>query len=529
MESQLSSIDVDRLPDDPLILKGVIRQILKVSLDLQAKLVQVEAKNRELQAEIEGLRHRLDLALKQHFGPQSEKLHDPDPSASVEPDATETPQPAVEPVEPAKPRTPRPGHGRQKLAEHLPRTRIEIDLSEPEKTCPCCGILRLCIGEEVSEQLDYHPASFFVNRFVRKKYLCRKCETHAAPEMPPQPIDKGIPGPGLLAHIITSKYADHLPLHRQEGMIARHGVELSRSTLGSWMAQAALILTPLYQRMHQRILLSQVIHVDSTGVPVLEPKQSHAHRGHLWTYIGDTKNPFAVFDYTHTNSRDGPERMLQGFEGFLQADALNVYDQLYASGTLHEVACWAHARRYFFDAQKVDSVNAKEALRRIGELYRIEDDLSKKSFEERRIIRQERSVPLLNSFYDWLESIRPGVLPKSPLRQAVEYAFTHREALMRYTTEGFLKIDNNLAERTLRAVAIGRKNWTFAGSESGAKTAAVLYSFTSSCKHLGADPFAYLRDLLVELPTLESPTEEQLDFWLVDAWKNRRDAAPSTL
>jgi hypothetical protein len=339
--------------------------------------------------------------------------------------------------------------------------------------------------------------------------------------MPPSPIDKGMPGPGLLSHLVTSKYADHLPLHRLEGILSRHGVEIARSTMSHWMAAAAQLLRALYDRMLRRIRRSRVIHTDDTTVPVLDPLLNHTKQGRLWVYVGDRHHPLVVFDYTPTHARDGPERILAGYEGYLQADALPGYDGLYSGGTIHEVACWAHARRKFVDAKASDAARSHTALGFIGQLYDLETNLKEKTDAERCASRQSHALPVLARFRAWLEEQRLAVLPKSPLRQAIEYALGNDEALTRYTEAGYLNIDNNLAERTLRLVAVGRKNWMFAGSDQGARTAAVLFSFTASCKHLEIDPFAYLRDLFTELPAVTNPTDEQLDFWLPDAWRDR--------
>src|SRR5262249_44677640 len=250
-----------------------------------------------------------------------------------------------------------PGHGRQVLPEHLPRERVEYDLTEAERRCPACGRPRACIGEQVSEQLDYRPASYFVVQHARKTYACRHCAgateqrfTTAGPATV-GPIAKGLPGPGLLAHLVTCKYADHLPLHRLEGIVARSGVTLARSTLCDWMAQAAALLTPLGALMRSRLLQSRVIHSDDTPVPFREDGKDRASTGHLWVYLGDRDRPYVCFDFTTHYRRDGPERFLRGYEGYLQADALAQYEGLFATGAVIHVACNAHARRRFVEAQ----------------------------------------------------------------------------------------------------------------------------------------------------------------------------------
>jgi hypothetical protein len=355
---------------------------------------------------------------------------------------------------------------------------------------------------------------------VRLKYACPACLKATSPTStespivvaakPAQPIDKGLPGPGLLAHVITSKYSDHLPLHRQEAMLARQGVELSRSTLSDWMAAAAHLLTPLYTLMLAEVLQSRVVQTDETRVPVREPGLDRTKSGRLWVYVGDRDHPHTVYDYTATKARDGPAAILAKYRGFLQADAANVFDGIYLPGGIVEVGCWAHARRHFYDARDSDAARTAEALTRIRGFYLVEDDARDLIARQRRSgddadavrlrLRQERTVPKLAEFATWLDEQASRVLPKSPIGQAIAYAQRQWPALMRFTEAGFLNIDNNASERALRAVAIGRKNWLFAGSDKGGHTAAVLYSITQTCRRHGIDPFAYLHDVLARLP-----------------------------
>jgi transposase len=494
--------------EDPQLLKRINQELLQT--------------NQQLQRELDSLRHRFDLLLKRLYGPRSEKISGPGLFDGIEPPEEPTPENPPESRPPqAKPK--RPGHGRQKLSRALPRERIDHDLSEAEKCCPCCQTPRVRVGEEVSEQLDYRPASLWIVEHHRAKYVCRRCSSqHQTAPLPPQPIDKGLPGPGLLSHLVTSKYADHLPLHRLEGILARLGVTIHRSTMCQWMAATAQVLRVLYHRMLARVRLSQVIHTDDTYVPVLDPLQSHTKQGRLWVYIGDRTHPFACFDYTPTHARDGPQRILQGYRGYLQADALPGYNGLYASGAIHEVGCWAHARRKFVDAQASDAARVHTALGFIGELYGIEAECKEKTDSQRVASRQLHALPILERFRAWLQEQERIVLPRSPLAEATRYTLSNYAALTRYTEAGYLDIDNNLSERTLRLVAVGRKNGMFAGSDKGGQTAAVLFSFTASCKHLQIDPFAYLRDVLTHLPGLSNPSIQELDLWLPDAWAARQ-------
>jgi len=380
------------------------------------------------------------------------------------------------------------------------------------------------IGEEVSEQLDYRPASLFVVEHVRIKVACRHCQGHVAvAAKPAQPIEKGLPGPGLLAQVITSKFADHLPLYRQEGIFARHGVELSRKTLCGWMAQCAWLLEPIWKAMKAEVLKSRVIQTDDTTVPVLDRRLDRARTARLWVYLGDREHPYAIYDYTADRSRDGPERFLGDYSGYLQADAYSGYDRLYSRGVV-EVGCWAHARRRFYDARTSDPERAHEALARIRALYAVE--VAGKGLDDagRLALRRERSAPLLERLGTWLDEQARFVLPKSPIGVAIGYARSNWAALSRYLEAGCLSIDNNASERAVKPVALGRKNWLFAGSEGGGRTAAILFSLASTCKVLKMDPFAYLRDVLDRVCSHPARRVAEL---LPDRWRAHRSVSGS--
>src|SRR5262245_7570799 len=350
------------LPDDVPTLQHWVRRLL-------AEVQGLRQDNERLRQENEQLRHRLDQALRLHFGRRSERSC---------PRRARVPRNEGDEGEKAS----QPGHGRQALPAHLPRERVVYEPAEADQPCPCCGRPRVCIGEQVSEQLDYRPASYFVVQHVRKTYACRSCDgpgerrfTTTGPAVV-GPIPKGLPGPGLLAHLLTCKYADHLPLNRLEGIVARSGVRLSRSTLCDWMASAAVLLGPLVALMRARLLSSRVIHTDDTSVPFLERGRDKARDGHLWVYLGDRDHPYVVFDFTAHYRRDGPEQFLQGYAGYLQADALAQYEGLFTTGDVVHVACNAHARRRFVEARASAPEEAEEALTYIRKLYKIERELA---------------------------------------------------------------------------------------------------------------------------------------------------------
>jgi hypothetical protein len=356
--------------------------------------------------------------------------------------------------------------------------------------------------------------------------------TFVTASRPPSPIARGLAGPGLLAHVIVSKFCDHLPLYRCERMLARFGVTLSRSTLCDWLAQSAAVLRPLWVLLKGRVHQSRVIQTDDTPVRVQAQAGAAAHQGRLWVQVGDAGHPGLVYFYSPNQEGQWPQAFLKGYKGFLQADAYTGYDALFATGAVREVGCWAHARRKFFEAQKADPEGALYALGVIRQLYAVErevteraekQELSRADFEALRLrLRQERSVPLLKSFGEWLEKQVASVLPKSPLAEAVGYARNQWAALQVYTTAGFLEIDNNPAERALRAVAIGRKNYLFFGSDVGGETAAVLYTLTQTCQALGVEPWRYLRDVLGRLPGCPAKRLAEL---LPDEWAHAQRRA----
>lgn len=505
-----SEIPVTALPEDVATLKALIRELLAALEKKDQRVAQLE--------------HRLDQLLRRVYGQKSEKL-DPaqlllfveeDSPASISESPPTTSAAASETTETISV-TRKAGHGRRSLPADLPRVRQLHDLTDAEKLCPCCQTPRSKIGDDISEQLEYVPASLFVIQHITPKFACPKCRDGIVnATKPASPIDKGLPGPGLLAHVAVSKYADHLPLNRQEKIFRRHGVLLSRSTLCDWMMSIADLVRPLVDLMRIEILKSRLIQTDDTPVDVLDRElgQQQTRTSRLWVYRGDAQHPFVVFDYTPNRSRAGPMAWLGDYRGFLQCDAYAGYDELFRTRSdLIEVGCWAHARRYFFEAKDSEPVRARLALLIIGKLYDAERRAGEQdrkqitenlpiNLDQRLVLRQTESRPVIAEFHQQLVAWQRESLPQSPFGKAVQYTLNQWTALGRYLDDATLPIDNNASERDLRGVAVGRKNWLFCGSDRGGQTAATILSLIATCQRQGIEPFGYLRDLFNRWPAL---------------------------
>jgi transposase len=511
-----STIDPKTLPDDANVLKQVIADLLRA--------LRRERKHRQ---EVE---QRLAALLKRLYGPRPERLNPAQGSLFTPADLPPAPPPAPPAAEekPSRRGKCRP-HGRRRPAKDLRHEVRRYELTAAERLCPECGHERHEIGVETSPQYDYKPAEVFIVDHQRVKYACTCCEAHVAiAPKPAQPIDKGLPAAGLLAQIIVDKYLYHLPLHRSEQRFLGLGVYVPRSTMCDWMAACAERLTPLVDLLKVWVLQSKVLHTDDTTVPVRDEQRSNHRYGRLWNYIGDAAHPGLVFDYTATHARDGPATFLKGFSGFLQADAYSAYDGIYldSQGAIIEVGCWAHARGKFAEAATAAPEQVLVAKAFIRKLYDVEDEAEGLSAAARLRLRQEKSVPLLASLRQWLLDQKVLVLPKNPLATAINYVLNQWQALCRYTTDGDLHIDNNVSERALKLIGMGRDNWLFLGSDQGGKTAAVLYSFTATCKLLKLDAFTYLRDVLERLPTHPVDRLEEL---LPHRWQAARLASAPVL
>jgi len=542
------------LPDDPAALKALIAQ-------MQTHMDAVET--RSLRLELELLKYK-----KWMYGPRADKLAslsdvnqmllrfgeelDQRPAPPIDPvdaaDALAEDKNATNDAAPTR-RVKRVRRGRRDLGADafasLPVTRCEHDQPEDQKPCPCCGKVREKIGEDVTWQIEYVPARFERLEHVRFKYACKKCEENVSSDGPQivradaatggGVIDKGLAGPGLLAYIVTSKFSDYLPLYRLEDIFARGGFEIARSTMSLWCRDVAEMVTPLYNLMIERVLKSRVIGTDDTIMPMQEPGAGKTRRARMWVYVGDEDNPYNIFDFTLSRSRDGPSEFLKGYTGTLIADAYGGYDGIVVGNNIVRAGCWAHARRKFVDAEKTHPAIAAEAVGIIKKLYEIEERAKGLDAASRGELRRAESAPILAAFKEKLFAWRDGeggLLPKHPMALAIGYTLNQWNELSVFAGQhaaasdpaafGAVPIDNNASEREMKRIVLNRKNSLFVGNERGGRTAAILSSLTSTCRRHDIDPQRYLTQLLINLPTTPM---SRLAEWLPDEWK-RRDLPP---
>lgn len=510
------------LPDDIESLKRLVLEQLDEMQATRAALI-IE------QLKVEKLRFEIARLKRERYGRSSEQMDTKLDQLELTIEDLEASQAAL--PESLRPPPPPPGEKpvRRALPKDLPREEI---VHAPACSCPSCGGELRRVGEDVAEMLEWVPGRHKVIRHVRPKFACAHCETLVQAPAPARPIARGLAGPALLAHVLVSKYADHLPLYRQSRIFARDGIDLERSTLADWVGGASDLLTPLIESIGRYVLGAKKLHADDTPVPVLCPGRGTTRQGRLWTYVRDDRSsgsPEAsavFFRYTPDRKGERPREHLRDFRGSLQADGYAGFDQLYGE-RIQEVACWAHARRKFYDIH-VDqgSPIAEEALARIGKLYAIEAEIRGRPPDERQAVRRARAGPELASLHAWLHGVLPSLSKKSELAIAIRYVLTRWAAFTRYRDDGSLEIDNNAAERALRAVALGRKNWLFAGSDDGGERAAAIYTLLGTAQLNGLNVEAYLRYVLERLP--EHPVnriEEFLPWALVEQLPALRLAA----
>jgi len=539
------------LQDEVSRLQALLRQREQSIASHQQQLVQrdqvIAALTRERdEYQLEKLRLQLRLAqlLKQAYGPRADRLRDPGQlllefaqQLEQQPLAVQEATVSAAPVQDAagesrgaarRLRT----RGRRDIGamNHLPIIEQTYELTGDECLCPTCRQQREKIGQEISYTIEHVPAAFVRIRHIQCTYACRACEQNGhnpqierAGKSGGSPIDKGMVGPGLLAYIATSKYADYLPLHRLQAIFGREGFELDRSTMCLWMADVARIVRPVYDRMVQRVLQSHMLATDDTVMPLLEPGK--ARQARMWIYQGDDDHPYNVFDFTISRSRDGPQAFLKNFRGTLLADAYGGYDGIVLDQDLPRAGCWSHARRKFVNVESIARPEAQAILAPINRLFAIEKHAALLNAGERLHVRQSESQPLIASLQAMLQEHKEKLLPKHPLAQAIGYVLNQWQELTLFLTDGAVPIHNNLAEQQMKRIALLRKNALFVGSPRGGETAAVISSLTSTCRRHEINPQVYLTQLLANLP---GTPMSRLDEWLPDQWKQHNASTTPT-
>jgi transposase len=503
------------LPSDPAALRAFAAacqaELAATSAELTAAKLAVQLRT----LEIEKLKFQIAKLRLMQFGRSSERvtrqieqlelqleeLETGEAEDTAKTEAEERPAPVRERTKPK----------RKPLPEHLPREEVTHEPAEDGAcTCPDCGGGMAKLGEDVTEVLDYVPGRFQVIRHVRPKYACKACDAITQAPAPAMPTPRGRATPAMLAHLLVSKYCDHLPLYRQNEIYAREGLDLGRSTLCDWVGQAAWLLDPIVEGIRRHVFAAEKIHGDDTTVPVLAPGLGRTKTGRLWVYVRDdrpfcgTAPPAAAYFYSPDRTAEHPAAHMATFTGFLQADAYAGYEALYSSartkpGPIVEVACWAHCRRKIFDVwEATKSPAAKEAIDRIGAVYAIEAKARFAPADE-RVQHRAETAPLLASFFDWADKVVTRLSAKSELAEALRYTIKRREALTRFVTDGRLEVDNNIAENAMRGIALGRKNYLFAGSDTGGDRAASMYTIVQTAKLNDLNPEVYLRDTLAKI------------------------------
>jgi transposase len=508
--------DLNDLPHDTVLLHSLVR-------DLAAEVEADRSQLSEAQAELERLRLIIKQFQRAQFGRRSERLN-PDQlhlgidDLEADIGRAEAAIPAFDSAANDKQdgaKSPR------KLPEHLTREEVILEI---EKACPCCGGVLHAVGESISEMLDWVPAQLKVIRIRRPKYGCRACGTlHQAPA-PDRPIAKGMATPGLIASVLVSKYCDHMPLYRQAQMFARHGVEMERSTLANWVGGATWWLEALHARLAEHIFAATRLFADDTPIPVLDPGRGRTKTGRLWVYARDDRGwngpdpPAAIYFYSTDRKGERPALHLRGFRGVLQVDGYAGFERLTAGGDVALAACWAHARRKFYELNEaMESPIAAEALRRIGELYVIEGRIRGQAQEIRLRIRKAQSEPIVGALKQWLEQQLAVIPGRGRLAEAIRYALVRWKALSRFLDDGRIELDTNPVERAIRPIALGRKNHLFAGSDGGGERWAVVCSLIETAKLNNIEPYAYLKDVLQRL--VDGHPKNRIDDLLPWNWQ----------
>jgi transposase len=484
---------------------------------LLAENSQLRTENDSLRANLEAVQFQLEQLKRLVFGHRSEKLVMGDAGSGFLFPITSPPEPAAaSPAKDEEPKPPRQKPKRTALPAALPREVEVIDLPADQKACPACGSEREVIGELITEKLEYVPATLKVLQFRRPKYACAPCQGEVAvAKLPAFPIEQGIATAGLLAHVLVSKFADHLPLNRQEAMLRRQGIELPRSTLCDWVLGSAELLKPLYEVLVKAVLADDILHSDDTIIPLQE--KGATVKGRAWAYLSPASS-LVAYEFTASRAGAHPQGFLGTWEGHLVVDAYSGYDRLFLNPRLQEVGCWSHGRRKFVEVAKVAKTPglAQEAVERIATFFHLDNAWADLPAQERRRRRLNELKPHVDAFHAWMAAHLPSLLPQSPLAKAMGYVQNHWQALTRFFDDGRLPLTNNAAERMMRPIAVGRGNWLFVGSMRGGTAAAIILSFIQSAKLLHLNPYAYLRDVLSRLP---SARERDLEALLPHRWQ----------
>ena len=533
------SLPLDSLPRDVARLQAMLIERDRALAERERVIGELTRQRDEFHIENLRLRMRLAQALKQAYGPRADRLGDPaqlmlDFAARL--DALPVDGKDLPPAEKTREAASRSRRvrtrGRRDIGtmDHLPMIERVYELDGALCLCPTCQRMRERIGEEVTYTIEHIPASFIRIKHIQRKYACPACERNGcnprielAEKTGGSPIDRGMPGPGLLAYIVTAKFSDFLPLNRLQNIFAREGFELDRSTMCLWMADVARLVGPLYARMAELVLRSHVLATDDTPMPLLQPGKTKPAR--MWIYLGDESQPYNVFDFTLSRAREGPAQFLKDFREVLLADAYGGYDGIVVRQDLLRGGCWSHARRKFVDVKAAAPEAACAVVRLADKLFAIEACARDLAPDERLAVRQLESQPVIDALHAMLVERKAALLPKHPVAEAMGYVLNQWGPLTLFLRDGAVPIHNNLAEQQMKRVALLRKNSLFVATPNGGKTAAVLSSFTSTCRRHEVNPQAYLTQLLAHLPG--TPIGE-IDQWLPDRWKKRQaEAAPS--
>src|SRR5580692_5568582 len=526
------------LPEDKEALQAMLRALWHESEQQKQRIEELSKRSDDLYLENLQLQKELLRYKKATYGPRADRLSENELAQALLEFAEELEQKPL-PAESLRPGEVAPEvrrvqrrKGRRALAnfEHLPVSTHVYELPAEQRCCSCCGEQRQEIGSEESWQIEYLPGHFERLHHVRKKYACGKCERAgenpqiATAAKAETVIEKGLAGPGLLAFLVTSKFADYLPLYRLEDIFERQGFEISRATQSVWCGDVADVVEPLYRRMAERVRKSHVVATDDTVLPMLSPGQTQSAR--MWVYVGDEANPYNVFDFTLNRSREGPKEFLKDYTQVLLADAYGGYNGVVAGNAITRAGCWSHSRRKFVEAEKTAPEIAREAVALMDALFAVERQAKDISVSERLELRQKQSVPILAELHRKMLIWKEQLLPKHLMADAVNYTLGQWEALTVFTSDGAVPIDNNVSEREMKRIVLNRKNSLFVGNPRGGRTAAILASLTSSCRRHDMDPHLYFMQLLVNLPTWPA---SDLDAWLPDRWKQAHIARCAAL